>query len=90
MAKAQKDLPGMSDRKMSDLSDAAYDYAKIRDKRMALSQEEHGLKERLLGLMKKHRMKEYRYEDVEITVVAENEKVRVRIRQEKDEAEAEE
>lgn len=81
----QKDLPGMSDRKLTDLSDAAYDYAKIRDERMDLSQQESQLKQRLLTLMKKHKMKEYVYEDVEIRVVAEEETVRVRIRKAKEE-----
>lgn len=81
----QQDLPEMGNRQLKDLSDAAYDYASIRDKRMELSQDEHRLKEKLLSLMKKHKMKEYVYEDVEIKVVAEEETVRVRIRKQKEE-----
>lgn len=81
----QKDLPGMSDRKLDDLSDTAHDYAKVRDSRMELSQEEGQLKAKLLTLMKKHRMKEYIYEDVEIRVVTEEESVKVRIRRQKEE-----
>lgn len=81
----QKDLPEMSDRKLDDLSDTAHDYAKVRDSRMELSQEEGQLKAKLLTLMKKHRMKEYIYEDVEIRVVTEEESVKVRIRRQKEE-----
>lgn len=75
----------MSDRKLDDLSDTAHDYAKVRDSRMELSQEEGQLKAKLLTLMKKHRMKEYIYEDVEIRVVTEEESVKVRIRRQKEE-----
>lgn len=85
----QNDLPGMSDRKLEDLSDTAYDYAKVRDKRMELSREEGELKSKLLTLMKRHRMKEYVYEDVEIRVVTEEETVKVRIRKAKEESEDE-
>lgn len=70
MPPKQNDLPGMTDRKLSDLSDKAHEYAEIRDKRMALSTKEHELKQDLHGLMKRHKMKNYVFDDVEIQIVA--------------------
>lgn len=85
----QTDLPGMEDREINDLQFSALEYAKIRDKRMKLSQEEVELKQELLALMKKHHRKTYNYNGVEVNVVTEEETVKVRIHKpEEDDEEA--
>jgi hypothetical protein len=76
----QKALPGMSDRKLKDLHDAALAYAEARDERMTLSVAEVDAKKLLLVLMKKHKKEHYEYEGVVIDVVHEKENVKVRIK----------
>ena len=76
----QKDLPGMSDRKLAKLHDAAMSYAEVRDKRMALSADEVELKGQLLDLMKLHKREHYEYGGVVIDIVHEKENVKVKVR----------
>ncbi len=83
----QKELPGMEDRKLADLVEAAEEYAKIRDKRQDLTKREVELKSDLLGLMKKHKRKEYVYDGIEIRVVTEEETVKVHISKKSEEDE---
>ena len=83
----QNDLPGMSDRKIEALQDAAGEYAKKRDKRMKLLAEEVELKGELLKLMKHHKKEEYVYDGITIFIVPGEETVRVRIAKAKDEEE---
>lgn len=47
----QKDLPGMEDRKITAIENAAQDYAEIRDQRQELTTQEVELKTKLLKLM---------------------------------------
>jgi len=65
------------------LENAAHEYVEIRDERMGLSQQEHGLKTKLLGLMKKAGKKVYRHDGIEIHVVAESENVKVKVKKPK-------
>lgn len=80
-AKPQKqaDLPGMEDRQIAELEEKAIEYAGIRDKRMALTPQEHALQEELLGLMKKYKKTVYTHRGVKLTVVAKEERVKVKI-----------
>lgn len=78
MAK-QKALPGMENRKLADLNDAAEKYAEFRDARMALLRQEIDQKSLVLALMKKHRRTSYTYEDLEITLVPGEEKLRAKV-----------
>lgn len=75
----QKALPGMDDRRLDDLHEAAEEYADIRDQRMALTPKEVELKSNLLKLMKRHGKKSYHFNGLEIDVIVESEKVRVHI-----------
>lgn len=75
----QKDLPGMGDRRINELDQAALDYAEGRDERMELTKKEVELKTALISMMHRHNKKTYKYEDIEIELVPEGEKVRVRI-----------
>lgn len=84
---AEQSLPGMEDRKIEALQDAALSYAKIRDKRQKLTLQEVELKTDLLKLMKKHKKTEYDYEDVHIEIVTEDEHVKVRIKKAKEDEE---
>lgn len=75
----QKTLPTMEDRAIQPLQDAAHEYASVRDERMDLNQREHKLKEKVLGLMRKHGKQRYRFQEIDIEVVSEEETVKVRI-----------
>ena len=86
----QKDLPGMEDRKIAALENAAQDYAEIRDQRQGLSQKEVELKGNLLTLMHKLDKTEYHRGNVSISVIVEKEKVKVRIKSASTETEDEE
>lgn len=79
----QKKLPIVEDSAIKPLEDAAHEYVVIRDERMDLSQQESGLKAKLLALMKKHSKKTYVHDGIEIRVVAEEETVKVRIKKSK-------
>lgn len=75
----QARLPEMEDSAIGELESAAEDYASVRDKRMALNEEEHELKEDLLKLMHEHNKKKYFHNGIEIRVVAKDETVKVKI-----------
>ena len=79
----QRKLPVIEDSAIKPLEDAAHEYVGIRDERMDLSQQEHDLKVKVLGLMKKHQKKTYVHDGIEIKVVAEDETVKVRVRKPK-------
>lgn len=85
----QSDLPGMEDRRIAGLENAAQDYAEIRDQRQALSQKEVELKGNLLTLMHKLDKTEYHRGNVSISIIVEKEKVKVRIKSASTETETE-
>lgn len=78
----QKALPGMEDRKLKDLNDAAEAYAEKRDARMELLREEVTLKNRVHDLMRSHKKTKYVYENLEIEIMPGEEKLRVKVHQE--------
>ena len=78
----QDDLPGMEDREIKALHDAALDYAEIRDERQALTLREVELKTKLIDLMHQHKKTEYQKGNISISLVVEKEKVRVRVKKE--------
>lgn len=78
--KAQPRLPTMEDSAITELNQAALDYAEGRDERMEMTKREVELKTKLIALMHKHGKTTYVYEDIEIELVPEGEKVKVRIR----------
>jgi hypothetical protein len=80
----QQRLPGTEDAEIEELHDAAFEYAGIRDQRMALTPQETGLKQKVLALMKKYKKQTYAHNGVEIEVVAEEETVKVRVKKEKE------
>ncbi len=77
-------LPGMEEPEIEELEQAAKIYAKLRDKRQALTMQEVELKTKLLALMKKYKKTEYVHNKVSISVVVEEETVKVRIQKDKD------
>ena len=79
----QADLPGMEQREIRALQDAAHEYAEVRDERQELTKREVALKTKLLSVMKENKLEKYRYQDVEIRVVHEEETIKVRIVKEK-------
>lgn len=75
----QARLPQMDDPQIEELEAAAEQYASIRDERIALNQDEHKLKEELLGLMKKNSKERYHRDGIEVRLVHEQETVKVKI-----------
>jgi hypothetical protein len=90
MAKAkrarQEELPGMENKEIKELQNAAIDYAEIRDERIELNQRESKLKQKVLNFMHIHKLTIYKYEDVEVRVVIEEETVKVKIKKPKEES----
>jgi hypothetical protein len=80
----QESLPGMEDTEISDLEDAARNYASVRDRRMALTKQEVDLNGVLLQAMKRHKREHYHRDGVDIRLIVEKEKVRVRIKKDEE------
>lgn len=80
----QADLPGMENREIKELNDAAEEYASIRDERQQLTVQEVGLKAKVLGLMHKRKMNDYVFNGIEIHVIMEEETVKVKVPKKKD------
>lgn len=74
----QQDL--IEDRAIKPLEDAAAEYAELRDERMRLTEQEVGLKAKLLSLMKKHSKTTYDRDGIHIEIVTEDETVKVRVK----------
>ena len=85
----QKDLPGMEDRALKALDNAALRYAEVRDQRMELNKQEVEAKGLVLEMMHKHNKKTYRHGNIAIDIVPEGEKVKVRIKSAADMEESE-
>ena len=80
----QADLPGMENREVKELNEAALEYAEIRDQRQQLTLQEVGLKAKVLNLMHKRKMSDYVFEGIEIHVVLEEETVKVKVPKKKE------
>ena len=80
----QADLPGMENREVKELNEAALECAEIRDQRQQLTLQEVGLKAKVLNLMHKWKMSDYVFEGIEIHVVLEEETVKVKVPKEKE------
>jgi hypothetical protein len=75
----QTELPGMEDRHIEEIEDAARNYARIRDRRMALTREETDLKDLLHQIMLRNDKKLYRVAEMEVKIVAKEETVKVKL-----------
>lgn len=75
-------LPGIVDRAIQEIEDAAEEYASLRDQRMALNRDESACKEKLRGLMHDNKKKSYKRGRIEVELVKETveEQVKVRVR----------
>ena len=76
----QKALPGMENRAIKALDNAALTYAEARDARVAAMNPEREAKDVLLGLMHAHKRKVYQTANISISIVPEGEKLRVKIK----------
>jgi len=83
----QSSLPGMDDRAIRALNEAALSYDDVKKERMKLTEQEVELKEQVRELMHAQKRKHYRYKNIEIALEPEGEKVKVRVRSEGDEEE---
>ena len=84
----QKSLPGMEDRQIEKLQDAALEYAEMRDARIAASASEVQSKQALLDLMHSYKKTRYTHGNVYVEIVPEGEKLKVKILKEGEEAPA--
>jgi len=80
----QEVLPGVGDKKIAAIENAALDYAEIRDQRMELSTQEVDLKKKLLDLMHAKKLKEYKRNGISVIIKHEEETVKVRVKAEED------
>jgi hypothetical protein len=80
----------MQDEVLEDIQAAALEYVEHRDERMKALKDEVELKQRLLGLMKRHRKTEYIHDGIEVRVETEEETVKVKVKKPKKADEAEE
>ena len=81
----QDDLPGMTDREIKAIEEAALDYAEIRDERQSLTTREVELKTKLIELMHANKKTEYEYKNVSVKLIVEKEKVKVKVRSQDEE-----
>ena len=73
-------LPGMEHRAIQPLEDVAAAYARVRDQRAALLEQEAGLKQTALKLMKQFHKTVYRHDGLEIRIVPSAEDVTLKVR----------
>lgn len=87
----QKALPGMANRRIAVLENAALKYAEVRDERMDLTKQETAAKQRVKQLMHAQKIDHYARANIEISLepVREDEKVIVRVRDRKAQDEGE-
>lgn len=62
----QSELAGIGRKEIKEIDEAAEDYVKVRDERMALTKKEVEAKKKLQDLMKDHKLKAYSYEGARI------------------------
>lgn len=78
----QVPLPGMEDRAISSLDDAAMSYDEVKKQRMALTEQEVEAKATVSTLMHKLKKTHYKHNGITIDLVPEGEKVKVKIKPE--------
>jgi hypothetical protein len=91
MGKRQMKIPGTEQRAIKEIDAAAERYVEARDARMELTEKEVELRDRLVDLMRKHKLEVYRDDDAAppLLVLLIVGKDKVKVRRESDEAEAE-
>ena len=72
-------LPGTVN-SIQELDDLGLEYAAIRDERMELSRKEVALKDKVHQCMKEHKLKTYKYGEVEVELIPGEEEVKVRVK----------
>lgn len=83
--KKQKRIPGTEEERIKEIDDAADDYVECRDKRMGLTEKEKEAKNRLIDVMKRHKLSVYKGDGFVVTYDHE-EKDDVKVKQAKAEA----
>lgn len=80
----QTPLPGIGDEKIAAIENAALDYAELRDQRQEIGRQEVELKKKLIDLMHKKEMKEYKRNGISVKLTVEEEGVKVRVKESED------
>lgn len=76
----QASLPGLEDRAIRALNEAALDYDEVKKERMGLTEREVEAKELVRELMHKSKRTHYRYKNITIDLVPEGENVKVKVK----------
>jgi hypothetical protein len=74
-------LPG-TDGGIPELETLSYEYAAIRDQRMALLKQEVDLKTKILSEMHKNSLMVYKYQDLQLEIIPGEEKIKVVVEKE--------
>lgn len=84
---ANQRLPGLEDARIEELETLAEDYKKWQKKRMSALAKEVEIKDKIMGVLKGQKKKHYRYEDLEIEIIATKEKLKIKgVKDDEDEA----
>jgi hypothetical protein len=83
----QSRLPGTVNN-IEELDELALAYAAVRDERMALGRQETELKDKVHACMTAHKLKNYKYGEVEINIVPAEEDVKVKVSKPKEQSPA--
>jgi hypothetical protein len=75
-------LPGMEDRGIPEIHAAAINYDEVKKERMELTEKEVSLKSNLLVLMKQHKLENYNYAGIEVSIESKpaEETIKVRVK----------
>ena len=81
-------LPGVPNGKIiKEISDAAEEYENVRDRRMELTEEEKELNDKLVELMRKHKLKAYRDSNYDppltVTLSAKDPTIKAKVKRDK-------
>lgn len=81
----QRSIPGMEDTKIASIENKAFDYAELRDERVALSAKEVELKKKLIEAMHNAGKDVYKRNGVSVKLTIEKEGVKVRVKEDDNE-----
>lgn len=85
----QQVIPGTKSRAIREIDDAAEAYLDVRDKRQRMTEQEVEKRSALEGVMRRHKLREYRSDDAGLSVTLVGQE-KAKVRRTTDEAEADE
>lgn len=80
----QRSIPGIEDARIAAIEKRAWDYAELRDQRLALLESEVEVKKKLIEAMHKAGKEEYKRNGITVQLTVEKEGVKVRLKSEEE------